>query len=329
MARSTLVAPVRGLAAVIFLLALAPGALAQDVQYFDLPAGERPHDVAPAPDGTIWYSGQRKGMAGLLDPKTGAVKEISLGEGSAPHGVIIGPDGAAWFTDGGQNAIARVDPKTHAVKLWTLPEDRGYTNLNTAAFDAKGRIWFTGQNGIYGRLDPASGAMTVWDAPKGRGPYGIEATPDGQIWFVSLAGSYLAQVDLETGQPEVVEPHAPDVGTRRVWSDSKGRLWVSEWNAGHLSVYDPQARTWRTWKLPGNKPRAYAVYVDELDKVWVTDFGANAIVRFDPATERFDSFPSDKPGANVRQLLGRAGEVWGAESGTNRLVRVRHGKATD
>jgi virginiamycin B lyase len=30
-----------------------------------------------------------------------------------------------------------------------------------------------------------------------------------------------------------------------------------------------------------------------------------------------------RAGANVRQLLGRPGEVWGAESGTDRLVVVR------
>jgi virginiamycin B lyase len=34
-------------------------------------------------------------------------------------------------------------------------------------------------------------------------------------------------------------------------------------------------------------------------------------------------FPSDKPDAAVRQLNGRAGEVWGAESGTDRLVVIR------
>ena len=50
---------------------------------------------------------------------------------------------------------------------------------------------------------------------------------------------------------------------------------------------------------------------------------ANAIQRFDPVTERFDTFPSDKRGASVRQMLGRPGEVWGAESGTDRLVVVR------
>ena len=49
--------------------------------------------------------------------------------------------------------------------------------------------------------------------------------------------------------------------------------------------------------------------VDEKDKVWLTDFGANAVLRFDPDTEQFESFPSDKPNAAVRQLLGRPGEV--------------------
>jgi virginiamycin B lyase len=64
--------------------------------------------------------------------------------------------------------------------------------------------------------------------------------------------------------------------------------------------------------------------VDEQDKVWLTDFMANAIVRFDPAAEKFESFPSNQRGASVRQMLGRPGEAWGAESGTSRLVVVRY-----
>ena len=47
------------------------------------------------------------------------------------------------------------------------------------------------------------------------------------------------------------------------------------------------------------------------------------LLRFDPSTETFQSFPSDRPRAMVRQLHGRDGEVWGAESGTDRLVMVR------
>ena len=80
----------------------------------------------------------------------------------------------------------------------------------------------------------------------------------------------------------MIEPPTSGQGARRVWSDSLGRLWVTEWNAGQVAVYDPAAGTWREWPLPGNGAQAYAVYVDDRDGVWLTDFGANAIVRFDP-----------------------------------------------
>jgi virginiamycin B lyase len=315
------------LAALVLALGMpAPPALAAEIAYFNVPKGDHPHDVAPAPDGTVWYTGQHAGVLGRLDPKTGQIERIPLGEGSAPHGVIIGPDGAAWVTDSGLNAIVRVDPATREVKAWKLPADRANANLNTPAFDGRGRVWFTGQSGIYGRLDAKTGEMQVWDAPKGVGPYGITTIPDGAIYYVSLAGSFLGKPDLDTGETTVIEPKSPGVGTRRVWSDSKGRLWMSEWNAGNLSVYDPAAKSWEVYKLPGDGPHAYAVYVDNRDKVWLSDFGANAILEFDPERKSFASFPSDKADAAVRQLNGRPGEVWGAESATDRLVVIRTGE---
>ena len=248
---------------------------------------------------------------------------MRLGDGAAPHGVVFGPDDALWVTEGGQNAIARVDPRDFRVQLWRLPADKANANLNTGIFDARGIYWFTGQNGIYGRFDPRSERMQVWDAPRGRGPYGITLTPQGTVWYVSLAGNHLAQIeDLDTGRVRIVEPPTPNQGARRVWSDSQGRLWISEWNSGNVSVHDPRDGSWRAWRLPGERPRAYSVYVDERDIVWLTDFPANAIVRFDPRSERFTAFPSDRSGANVRQMAGRPGEAWGGESGNNRLVRI-------
>jgi len=67
----------------------------------------------------------------------------------------------------------------------------------------------------------------------------------------------------------------------------------------------------------------YSVYVDERDQVWLTEWSTNAIVKFDPRSEKFESFPSDRRNAQVRQMLGRPGEAWGAESGTDRLVVIR------
>src|SRR5687768_8034103 len=53
-----------------------------DTQVFQLPEGARVHDVAPAPDGTIWYTAQRQGALGILDPKTGRIRHVPLGERS-------------------------------------------------------------------------------------------------------------------------------------------------------------------------------------------------------------------------------------------------------
>jgi virginiamycin B lyase len=288
-----------------------------------VPKGAHPHDVAPGRSGEVWYTAQHQGALGRLDPNTGRVRQISLGDRSAPHGVIIGPDGAPWVTDGGLNAIVRVDPETFVVRTYPLPETAADANLNTAAFDARGTLWFTGQSGVFGSLDPNSGRMAVHDAPRGTGPYGICATPSGDVYFASLAGNYIARIDTETGQATVIEPPTPRQGARRVWSDSRGRIWVSEWNSGQVSVYDPASGSWRSWRLPGADPRAYAVFVDDRDKVWLSDWGANALVRFDPESEQFASVPLPRRDADVRQMLGRNGEIWVPESGTDHLDVVR------
>ena len=288
---------------------------------FPVPPGSHPHDVAPAADGGVWYTAQGSGELGWLDPATGAVREIALGSGSAPHGVIVGPDNAAWVTDSGLNAIVRVDPETDAVTTFPLP--RGGANLNTGAFDGDGILWFTGQAGVYGWLDPASGNLEVFDAPSGRGPYGIATTPAGDVYYSSLAGSYLGAINRATGAVNAISTPTKGGGGRRVWSDSSGMLWVTEWYAGKLARYDPVNDEWREWALPGDSPQPYAVYVDEFDAVWITDFGANAVHRFDATSEVYVTLEHESTPANVRQLLGRPGEVWGAESAADQLVVVR------
>ncbi len=292
------------------------------LQEYPVTRGQGPHDVAPARDGGVWYTAQLSGELGWLDPKFGITKSIKLGEKSAPHGVIVGSDGAPWVTDGGLNAIVRVDPVTSEVKRFPLPADRPYVNLNTAVFDRDGRtLWFTGQQGVFGRLDTQTGTMAVFDAPRGAGPYGIAICPDGEIYYASLAGSYVGRIVKETGQAVVLSPPTTGQGARRVWCDSKSRVWVSEWNAGQLARYD--GTSWKEWMLAGRGPEPYAVYVDDADVVWISEWNANALVRFDPATETFVARVHPARNANVRQLLGRHGEIWGAMSGQDKLVVAR------
>jgi len=313
-----------GAIACSFSLPLAAQA-PQKVQSWPLNAPRRTgiHDIAPAPDGGVWFSAQASGNLGYFDPKTGKTELIDLGMNSAPHGVIQGPDKAAWLTDGGQQAIVRVGWPDREVRKFALPYASPYANLNTCAFDGDGDLWFTGQSGVVGKVAVKTGKVSAWDSPRGRGPYGICATPSGDIWWCSLAGSFIAKVDRASGQSTIFEPPTRDQGARRVWSDSHGRIWVSEWNSGQLSMYDPAEKKWRVHKPSVEGARVYAVYVDDRDQVWSSEWTSNSMFRFDPASEAFERFAMPRQGANIRQILGRRGEVWLPESGTEYITVIR------
>jgi len=100
-------------------------------------------------------------------------------------------------------------------------------------------------------------------------------------------------------------------------------MWVSEWNSGQLSRFDPDTNGWKTWPLPGNDPSPYAIYVGGVDQVWVRDFGGNAIHRFTPETETFDTFAWPANPGEVGQILGRGNEIWGAQSADDSLIVIR------
>ncbi len=317
----------------LLLCAYALGALTateafgQDVTLHEyvLPALSHPHDVAPAADGGIWYTPQLAGGLGWLDPSTGKTRHIPFGVGSSPHGVIVERGGAAWVTDGGLNAVVRVDPATDQVARYPLPAAARGADLNTAAFDGRGILWFTGQAGWYGRLDPGAAKIDMFPAPRGRGPYGIHALQKGPVYFVSLAAGYMGRIDQVTGGLSIIELPSAGQGPRRVWLDSRGAAWVTGWYSGNLLRYDTTSSSWTQFRVPGSRPQPYAVYVDERDRVWLSDFGANAIHLFDPAGGRFTTFPIPTRNAFVRHLAGRPGEVWGAESGTDKLLVIRFG----
>ncbi|MEO6319381.1 MAG: hypothetical protein ABIO73_01910 [Polaromonas sp.] len=135
-----------------------------------------------------------------------------------------------------------------------------------------------------------------------------------------LAAWFIGHIDRKTGESRIVETPTQRQGARRVWSDSRGRIWMAEWNSGQLSMHDPAlglgAKRWRSWKAPGTDPRVYAVYVDDQDIVWDTEWSSNALLRFDPGSEKFSVTTLPRPAAGIRQLLGRHGEVWLPESGT-------------
>ncbi|WP_254934683.1 hydrolase [Cyanobium sp. WAJ14-Wanaka] len=293
------------------------------VSIFTTPAGIGTRDVAPDPDGSVWFNGQWSGTVGHLNPVSKTVTLYPLGEGSHPHGIVLGPDGGLWICDE-SNAIRRFDRNTHEIKTYKLPkfpESMGYGNLNTPTFDKDGILWFTAQNGYHGRLDPKTGENKIYKSPGGFGPYGITTTPNGEVWYTNLAGNHIAKIDLQSGIAKVVPiPDSKANGSRRIWSDSHGNLWVTTWGDGVLRKYSPGTNKWSTYKLPGLGPRGYSTFVDNKGKVWSSDFGTNSILQFNPITESFTIFPGNKQNIQTLQMNGIENKIWAGQQGVDQVV---------
>jgi len=307
----------------------APEAVGSDtrlykVSIYTTPASIGTRDVVPDPDGTVWFNGQWSGVIGHLKPATKEITLYPLGRGSTPHGVILGPDGGLWICDESSNAIRRFDRKTHEVQTFYLPkfpESMGHGNLNTATFDLSGNLWFTAQNGYYGRLNPKSGKAKIFSAPGGFGPYGITTTPKGEVWFSNLAQKYIAKINTEDGSVETVEiPGSNANGSRRIWSDSDGNLWITCWGDGALRSYSPESKQWQFYKLPGLGPRGYSTYVDNKGKIWSSDFGTNSITQFNPKDQSFTVFPGNKQNNQTLQMNGMNNQIWAGQQGVDQVV---------
>ncbi|SDI28468.1 virginiamycin B lyase family protein [Pseudomonas panipatensis] len=296
---------------------------AADLQYYPLAKGAAPQAVVPADDGKVWFSATGNGSAGRLDPQSGEAEQINLGKGSVPHGLVIGAEGNVWVADSGLNALVRIDGERLGTENFPLPAEAANAGLDALVQDDDGVLWFTGENGFYGRFDPASHAYKVWPAPDGKGPHGLAVTPDGSLWYAASESNRIVQIDSLSGATTSYDTPGANGKPLQLGADSVGRLWISQPGNGQLSRFDPSDRTWKSWPLPGDQPQPQALYVDRMDRVWLSDAAGNLILRFDAQTERFHAYPSDQPAAQVRQINGRPGETWAAESGNDRLAVIR------
>ena len=78
--------------AVVALIFAAATAQSAQVSFYQLPSGSYPHDVAPARDGGVWFTGQTQGFLGHFDPASGKLDKIPLYPDSSKEGRVSSSD---------------------------------------------------------------------------------------------------------------------------------------------------------------------------------------------------------------------------------------------
>jgi virginiamycin B lyase len=289
--------------------------------------GQRARDPVEAPDGMIWYVGQRSDTIGRIDPRTNEVREWPLPAGALPHSVNIDAQGGVWYMGNGNGTIGRFDPATGEAREYRMP-DANARDPHTAEFDRSGIMWFTlQQSNMIGRFDPRTGEtrLVTIERPRAR-PYGIKIDAQGDPWVACNGGNCIIRVDRETMALQIIELPGADTTVRRLDIAGDGMVWYVNSGRGRLGRYNPQNGDIREWDSPSG-PRSHPYAIAVIDGiVWYNESGVrpDPLVRFDPRTETFQSWAIPSAGlyaGMVRHMRAtRDGNLLLHQGSTNRII---------
>jgi virginiamycin B lyase len=311
---------------------IVPGPMNVNIKEWVVPSlGSRPHDPLATPDGMVWWTGQYASVLGRLDPKTGQMKEFpTYTAASGPHGLTVDKSGNIWFTGNFKGYVGKLDPKSGEVTEYKMPNPDA-RDPHTPIFDQSGILWFTLQGAnMVGRLDPKTGEIKLVTSPTPRSnPYGMVVTTKGVPFFVEFGANKVASIDPKTMEiHEYVLPN-PESRPRRVAIDSHDVIWYSDYSRGYLGRLDPATGKTTEWPSPGG-PKSQPYGITSLnDVIWYSESAVrpNTLVRFDPKTEKFQTWVIPSGGGVVRNMMTtRDGNIVMACSGVNRVALVEIGK---
>jgi len=117
----------------------------------------------------------------------------------------------------------------------------------------------------------------------------------------------------------------PAARPRRLWFENDDTIWYTDFPRGMLGRFDVKTGSIKEWQSPsGPKSEPYGI-VFTKGAVWYNESGAkpNTIVRFDPKTEKFQSWAIPGGGDIVRNMdLTPDGNPVTANSLTNQVGLV-------
>jgi virginiamycin B lyase len=287
--------------------AIISGPAQASIKLWDVPTiGSRPHDPLATKDGAIWWTGQLSNKLGRVDPKTGAIREYSLKSAhTGPHGLTEDKDGNIWFTGNNAGLIGKLDPKTGVTTEYKLPDPKA-KDPHTLLFDHAGILWFTVQQAnIVGRLDPKTGEIKLVSppTPKAR-PYGMAVNSKNVVHFVEFGANKIATIDSKTMEIKEYTLPDPEARPRRIAISPDDMIWYTDFPRGFLGRLDPATGKVTEWPSPsGPKSQPYGI-VFTKGALWYNESFAkpNTIVRFDPKTEKFQTWAIPGGGDIVRNM---------------------------
>lgn len=177
---------------------------------------------------------------------------------------------------------------------------------------------------MLGRVNPSTGKVDeIETEPR---PYGIKVGPDGTVWVAYNGTNKIGALHPDTMDIRYYE--VPDTSTRirRLDLDSQGIVWFVNSTMGKIGRLDPASGEIKQWDSPsGSSSHPYAIAVID-DVIWYNESGMrpDALVRFNPRTESFQSWPIPSGVGIVRNMATTEdGDLLIHQSSSNRIGMVK------
>jgi gluconolactonase len=221
----------------------------------------RPNGLALSRDGSVWVAESLEPALLRLQLSGEFTRELDQVEGRAllwPNDLCFGPDGALYVTDSGiLVGDFLIDGKP-------IP---GAENVTT--------------EGVVFRFDPRTGE--AWLIDEGLGfTNGIAFGPDGMLYANETLTGHVWRYRLEDGRlagerelfgnvndPDYTAPglHGPD----GMAFSADGRLWVTVFGQGDITVLDPEGEVDRRIPVEGSSPTNLAFGLDGDTRIYVVE----------------------------------------------------------
>ncbi|HEX6722973.1 MAG TPA: hypothetical protein VF107_15520, partial [Burkholderiaceae bacterium] len=270
-------------------------------------ATDIPTAVAPAPDGSVWFSIDFSDAIGVV--RAGKVERLAKGSRNAePIGIAVDANGTAWVTDAAAATIIGVsaDGALRPVKLGTP-----IARLGRMAAAPDGAVWFAESSSFsITRMKDGELRRHLLTSERG-GPYGVAIAPDGTAWATLQSANALVSIGRDGRAIEHAIPTAGASPTD-IAVDASGAVWFLQFRTDRIGRFHqgrfeehvlPRTRTGLTglaaapdgsvWfgmlregsigrlrhgeftllKLPRQGARPFSVAVDRAGNVWYADIG--------------------------------------------------------
>lgn len=260
----------------------------QRTREYPLPPNSMPHTVQLDPKGRPWFSGNKNGTIGWVDPASGKATTWKMPDPEAtdPHTITFDKNGIVYFTFQAANRIGRLNPDTGEIKIVKAAEQR--SQPYDIKFDKEGTTLWVSCNArpCLLKVNPETLAVTEVKLPDPRTTVRrLDIAPDGMVWYVNSGAGKLGRVNPKTGQ-------------------------ISEWDSPS-----------------GARSHPYGIAVLD-GAVWYNESGVrpDMLVRFDIAKETFQSWPIKSgniyAGILRNARITRQGTLLIHQTATNRIIEV-------